>query len=239
MTVATINVTARRPPPAMPAPAARRAVLRVMMVDALPLAAHGLHALVEATRGLAWCGAARSVPAALVAVREVRPNIVLVDSDLDRDARGLRALRSACPDVLLVGLVRDDHRAAADYLPAARVARVNGLVARSAAPNVLLAAIRAVHDGHTFLDPQLTTLSTGARASDEAVIPKPTSRLSARQREVLSLIARGQHNAEIAELLAVSVETVRTHVKEVLRKLSTRDRAHAVARGYQLGLLGD
>jgi DNA-binding NarL/FixJ family response regulator len=62
--------------------------------------------------------------------------------------------------------------------------------------------------------------------------------LSDRQRQILRLIAQGRRNGDIAESLFVSVETVRTHVKEILRRLGAHDRAHAVARGYEAGLLG-
>ena len=239
MTVATIDVAARPSSQLQAAPAGNGspAVLRVLMVDGLPLAAYGLHALVGATRGLIWCGATRSVVAALAAVREVRPHVVLVDSELDPDGRGIRALKNAHPRGLVIGLVRQDARDAAGYVRAARAARVNGLVSRSAAPGVLVAAIRAVCAGQTFVDPRLEPLMR-SHASGGAQGAEQPSPLSGRQLEILALISRGLRNAEIARALFVSVETVRTHVKDILRRLSVRDRAHAVARGYQLGLLG-
>ena len=204
----------------------------VLVVDGLPLATYGLRALVDVTKGLAWCGAARSMDTALTAIRRVRPDVVVVDSRLDRDAGGTRQLLNMCPGLRVVGLVGEGD---GEYVRAARAVGVHGLLARSAAPGLLVAAIRAVRAGRSFVDPELAPIVAGPTASNDCDEPRL---LSARQHQILTMIACGQRNAEIAQRLFVSVETVRTHVKEILRRLRAKDRAHAIARGYQLGLLG-
>lgn len=230
--MATIDAITRRSAGGHRAPDSPAAV-RVLVLATQPLAAYGLRALVDHTDGLAWCGAAPSADHALAAVRRLRPHVVLVDSRLDRDARGIHALHEAHAAVRVIGLVHDNDPAAAGYLHAARAARVNGLVSQSAAPDVVIAAIRAAHCERPFLDPQLARLVTG----ESGVIPAQSTRLTQRQSEILRLIAHGFRNAEIAEELGVSTETIRTHAKQIMHRLAARDRAHAVARGYHLGLL--
>ncbi|WP_436498965.1 LuxR C-terminal-related transcriptional regulator [Actinokineospora sp. HUAS TT18] len=206
-----------RPLPVAPA--------RVLVVEALPLAGLGLHTMIDGSRELASCGATSSMATAVSVVGRVRPDIVLVDSSLDPEAGGARAILATDLRLGVIGLVRDDSGAAA-YVRAATRAGVRGLIPRSAPPAVIMSTIRAVRAGGKVVDPALTALQTEQKG-----------KLSDRQAAVLELISRGNANATIAETLFVSVETVRTHVKAILQRLDARDRAHAVARGYQLGLL--
>ena len=208
-------------------------VLRVLVVDALPLAGFGLRALVDSTAGLSWCGAVNNIDTALSVATRLRPHVVLVDSCLDPEAAGARTLLTTDRVNAVIGLVHNDNPNAAQYVRAARASGVAGLVARSSAPGVIVAAVRAAHSGRPFLDPELAGLQGGMAMETEHRMP-----LSERQRQILHLIAQGRRNGDIAEALFVSVETVRTHVKEILRRLGAHDRAHAVARGYEAGLLG-
>ncbi|NBH10160.1 response regulator transcription factor [Amycolatopsis sp. SID8362] len=215
---------------------ATRGTVRVLVVDAMPLVASGIRALVDDTSGLFWCGAVHTAQPVLAEIRRLSPHVVLVDSGRDPDARGVRTVLEARPGIRVIGLVREDLPTAVDYVHAARTARVTGLVSQSATPDVVLAAIRAVHSGHAFLDQQLAPLLSGAYAWEDVL--RRTVGLTQRQHETLRLIACGLRNAEIGDLLGVSVETVRTHVKQIMLRLAAVDRAHAVARGYQRGLLG-
>jgi DNA-binding NarL/FixJ family response regulator len=214
-------------------PAAAPDVLRVLVVDALPLAGFGLRALVDSTAGLAWCGAVNNIEAALSVAARLRPHVVLIDSCLDPEASGAHRLLGPDRVSTVIGLVHNDKPGAARYMRAARSAGVAGLVARSSAPGVIVAAVRAAHSGRPFFDPELATLQSAGVVEAEHRMP-----LSDRQQQILRLIAQGRRNGDIADTLFVSVETVRTHVKEILRRLSAHDRAHAVARGYEAGLLG-
>lgn len=207
-------------------------MLRVLVVDALPLAGFGLRALVDSTAGLAWCGAVNNIETALSVATRLRPHVVLVDSCLDPESAGARALLTTDRVSTVIGLVHNDNPGAAQYVRAARAAGVAGLVARSSAPGVIVAAVRAAHSGRPFFDPELATLRTTLMETEHRMP------LSERQSQILRLIAQGRRNGDIADTLFVSVETVRTHVKEILRRLGAHDRAHAVARGYETGLLG-
>jgi DNA-binding NarL/FixJ family response regulator len=214
-------------------PSAAPDVLRVLVVDALPLAGFGLRALVDSTAGLSWCGAVNNIETALSVAARLRPHVVLVDSCLDPGAAGARSLLATERVSTVIGLVHNDNPHAAQYVRAARASGVAGLVARSSAPGVIVAAVRTAHSGRPFLDPELAGLQSALTVETEHRMP-----LSDRQRQILHLIAQGRRNGDIAESLFVSVETVRTHVKEILRRLGAHDRAHAVARGYEAGLLG-
>ena len=120
-----------------------------------------------------------------------------------------------------------------DALAAVRANGAHGLVPHSAPPERIMAAIRRSRTDGQHLDPALADLVTGGLAS-MSVAGRPLSR---REDEVLRLIADGYSNQGIATALVVSIETVRTHIKSLLRKLSARDRAHAVSLGYRAGLL--
>ncbi len=114
-------------------------------------------------------------------------------------------------------------------------AGVHGLVWHAAPPERILQAIRLARTDGRYLDPMLVPLVPQVRTP----APGRARPLSNREDQVLRLIADGLSNQAIAERLSLSVETVRTHIKGLLRKLAARDRAHAVAIGFRLGLLGD
>jgi len=107
-------------------------------------------------------------------------------------------------------------------------------VLRTAEPAQLLDAVRRTHHERRYLDPELAALATGLGVRHTVTARQPLSR---REYQVLQLISDGLENQAIAKTLFVSVETIRTHVKAILRKLHARDRAHAVAVAFRLGVL--
>ncbi|NBH10152.1 response regulator transcription factor [Amycolatopsis sp. SID8362] len=213
-----------------------RTIVRVLAIVSQPLATYGLHDLVEHTRGLTWCGAAPSVEAAVSAILRFHPHVVLVDSRVDPDAGEIRALREARPGVRVIGLARDDHTAG--YLRAIRAGHLNGLVLQSASADVLVTAIRASLGVRPYLDPQLARWLAVGNSEPPDAVPAESDQLTQRQLDILTQIAAGRRYSEIARELGLSVSTIRTHVKHITDRLAARDRAHAVALGYELGLLG-
>ncbi|RZS36451.1 DNA-binding NarL/FixJ family response regulator [Herbihabitans rhizosphaerae] len=202
--------------------------LRVLAFDALPLSRFGMRTLVDAAADLSWLGSAATVRAAVPMIGRLRPDVVVVHSTLDPNAALARQLTTSFPWLTLVVLVDDRHRADW-YVRALRSAGVHGILAPGTAPAVLLTGMRMAHAQRQFVDPDLMSGTKGGGRS--------TGPLSGRQHEVLTLIAEGYENAEIGGMLFISVETVRSHVKEILKRMRARDRAHAVARGYQTGML--
>lgn len=206
----------------------------VALVDGTPLVREGLSALVHRTPGLRWVGAAENASNGLRLCEQLRPDVVLVDAALDPRGQ-LSAVLAGNPELAVV-LMIDDSRRTTQYIANALNAGVGGVILRSAQPPQLVKAIQAAHTDGRYLDAALapTLAAPPVRARHRG---SPRQTLSQREHQVLQLIADGLENQAIANVLYVSVETVRTHVKSILRKLSSRDRTHAVAMAFRSGLL--
>ncbi|GAA1990143.1 response regulator transcription factor [Amycolatopsis minnesotensis] len=209
--------------------------LGVAMLGAIPLVRHAVGTIVTVSPGFQWLGSGGSTHHAMQACARLRPDVMLVDSVLDPMCALVRRIRSMNPAPAVVVLV-DGCQRTSDYLRRAVGFGASGVLAATVSPSELLAGIRAACASGDFIDDDLAHL-VGVHGE---VTPPPRGcpgTLSAREHEVLTLIADGLDNQAIAGRLTVSVETVRTHVKGVLRKLDARDRTHATSRAYRLGLL--
>lgn len=210
--------------------------IRIALVDSIPLFREGLSALALRTRGLHWTGAVSSPHTALQLCGRLRPQVVLVDSALDPNYHLCHMLTGADPDIAVLALVQDQHKTTR-YVAGAVSAGVHGMVLRTVEPPQLVLAIHRVHIERRYVDPGLATTVLTPRGMDGGNGGNSHPALSKREYQVLQLIADGLENQAIANTLFVSVETVRTHVKSILRKLSARDRTHAVAVAFRSGVL--
>jgi DNA-binding NarL/FixJ family response regulator len=219
--------------------------LGVAVVDPVPIYRDGLAALVHRTQGLHWCGQAASHHAALQLCEQLKPDVVVLDSALDPNCHLTKLLSSGDPALLLVTLIRDANRNQ-QYLAGAIAAGAHAIVPRSIDSRRLAEAIRRAHSERRYIDPSLAALTarpkrqapTPSKMDHPPELPHPgTMPLSRREYQVLQLVAEGLENSAIAKLLFLSVETVRTHVKSILRKLSARDRTHAVTIAFRAGIL--
>jgi DNA-binding NarL/FixJ family response regulator len=208
----------------------------VALVEGLPLFRDGVSALVHRTPGLRWVGAAERATAALQLCERYRPAVVMIDSTLDPRGQLGQLLAAADRELALLMLVGEQHRNTR-YVASALAGGVHGLVLKSAEPTQLVEAIRAVHTERRYLDAALAPILTAPRSTIARMANPLRQPLSRREYQVLQLIADGLENQAIAKILYVSVETVRTHVKSILRKLSARDRTHAVAVAFRSGVL--
>ena len=208
------------------------AVVGVALIDGIPLVREGLTAVVNRTPGLRWVGAAETASIGLRMCERLRPDVVVVDAGLDPHGRLGRLLSGGHDVVLMI----DEARLTSQYVANVVTGGVRGVIRRAAQPGQLVEAIQAVRAEGRYTDPTLT-------ADVAAPLTRPRrpiglgQPLSQREYEVLRLIADGLENQAIANQLFVSVETVRTHVKSILRKLATRDRTHAVAVAFRSGVL--
>ncbi|SFJ26568.1 DNA-binding response regulator, NarL/FixJ family, contains REC and HTH domains [Amycolatopsis sacchari] len=193
---------------------------RVVVVDLDPIYRAGLAWIVDNAPDLEWAGHTATVRGAAQLVAQARPDLVLLDSRVDQQGRLPRLLGGAdrVPAVLVVVAERHDEP---EYITGALDAGARGVVPRSAGAWHLLECVRAACAGRPVQRPRV--VSTGV--------------LSPREAQVLDLLAEGLGNAAIADVLRLSVETIRTHVRSILRKLRARDRTHAVAIGFRNGLL--
>jgi DNA-binding NarL/FixJ family response regulator len=225
---------------------ARRSI-GVLVIDPTPLYREGLASLIARTPGLRLLGATGNVGAAVALCDRTRPDLVVVDSVLDPRSQLTQLLVGGDSRMAVLSVVREPLRTAR-YVASALSTGASGVVPRSAEPARMIEAIRRTYVHRRYLDPELAVLGPaptgpGARGQDATgqrtgghIVGAQTP-LSRREHQVLELIANGLENQEIAKQLFVSVETIRTHVKGILRKLCARDRAHAVAAAYQLGVL--
>lgn len=228
------------PTPAPP-PAVASRNLGIAVVDALPIYRDGLCAIIGRSPGMHWAGQAASPHAALQMAEHAHLDVVLVDSGLDPHCHLVKLLLGTESSLLIIVLVRDAHRTPG-FMSGARSVGAHGVVPRAIEARRLIEAIRRVQLDRRYVDPTLVPLvaagRSGTRSLEGGGRPKrPRLPLSRREYQVLQLVAEGLENAAVAKILFLSVETVRTHVKSILRKLSARDRTHAVTIAFRSGIL--
>jgi DNA-binding NarL/FixJ family response regulator len=196
--------------------------IRVVIVDDHPAVRRGLRTFLELTDDLEVVGEAADGETALDLIERTAPDVVLLDMALP-GMDGVAVLhelrrREQSARVLVVTSFTDRRR----LLPAVR-AGVRGYLAKDVDPPALAAAVRSVAAGHLLLEPEAATALLG----DGAGRPPAAPALTARERDVLALIAEGRSNREIARALVLSEKTVKTHVSSILLKLGLADRTQA------------
>jgi DNA-binding NarL/FixJ family response regulator len=214
--------------------------VRVLIADDQAVVRSGLRRIIEVDAEIEVVGEAGDGLAAVDAARRLAPHLVLMDIRMPR-LDGLAATRRIMaghedpPRILILTTFGLD-----EYVYEALRAGASGFLLKDASPEDIVVAIRAVARGDALLDPSVTASVIGRFAA----LPTPredlkaqVDELTAREQEVLSLMARGHSNAEIADQLVLSEGTVKTHVGHVLRKLGLRDRIQAVIFGYESGLV--
>ena len=209
----------------------------VLIVDDEPLVSAGIAMLVNAQPGLRCVGTPVSASDAVIAVRERRPDAVLMDVRLGA-LDGIEATRlvlEADPAVRVVVLTTFGSD---EVVHAALRAGASAFLTKDARPADLVATIRRVLDD----DPPLTAATVAGIAARHAPAPfrgiDVLAPLSPREREVYVLCARGLSNAEIAETAFLSEATVKSHVGAILTKLALRSRVQVVIHAYEHGLVG-
>ncbi|WP_331272400.1 response regulator transcription factor [Motilibacter aurantiacus] len=216
------------------------APVRVVLVDDQELVRTGFGMVLQAQPDIEVVGEAGDGAAALRVLEAVPADVVLMDvrmPELDgvEATRRLRA-RAAAPRVLILTTFDLD-----EYAYAALGAGASGFLLKDVPPAELVYAIRAVASGDAVVAPSTTRrlLERFAPSLPGGPAPDPESlsALTARERDVLLLVGRGLSNAEVAQRLALSEATVKTHVGRILAKLGLRDRVQAVVMAYETGLL--
>ncbi|CCH29651.1 response regulator transcription factor [Actinosynnema sp. NPDC047251] len=207
--------------------------LRLVVVDDHPVVRDGLRGMLGTQPDFEIVGEAASGTEALTVVAAVRPDVVLTDLRLPDPSGGtlIRLLRERVPSVQV--LVLTTHDTDSDVLPAVEAGAI-GYLLKDAPREELFRAVRAAARGETVLSPSVATLLLSRIRPSR---PLGEARLSAREREVLALIARGRTNREAAADLHISEATVKTHLLHIYAKLEVPDRASAVAAAFQRGIL--
>jgi DNA-binding NarL/FixJ family response regulator len=245
-----------------PADGGEDAALRVAVADDQALVRAGFCGIIGATPGFAVVGEASNGAEAVEVAARARPDVVLMDVRMPV-MDGIEATRqitaapqpggTMAPRVLILTTFDLD-----EYVFSALRAGASGFLLKSTQPSELLTAIRVVADGDSLLAPSVTRRlvaefvrnrptaqagdaappgGVGAAAAGAPRLGDVLGAITAREREVLALIANGLSNHEIAQRLSITPATAKTHVGHLLTKLSARDRVHLVIIAYQAGLV--
>ncbi|WP_030180532.1 response regulator [Streptomyces violaceorubidus] len=218
---------------------------RVIIVDDQAMVRAGFAALLAAQSDIDVVGEAPDGAQGVELSRRTHPDVVLMDVRMP-EMDGLEAARRLLspppgvthrPRVLMLTTFDVD-----DYVYEALRAGASGFLLKDAPPADLIAAVRVVASGDALLAPSVTRrlIADFAKQRPPTSRGKPALRLKGlteRETEVLTLVARGHSNAEIAQTLVLAEQTVKTHVSRVLTKLDLRDRAQAVVFAYESGLV--
>jgi DNA-binding NarL/FixJ family response regulator len=197
-------------------------------------------AMILTARGISVAGEAADGHEAVARARELRPDVILMDIRMP-NLDGLEATRRVlrhdphCRVIMLTTFDLDRYVYTALNLGA------SGFLLKDVTPDHLAAAVRLVDTGDALLAPSITRRLVERFAAGATGPPAPLHRdlatLTPREREVLTLVARGLSNGELAAALCLSEATVKTHVARIFAKLALRDRAQAVVLAYETGLV--
>ena len=206
-------------------------MIRVLVVDDHPVVREGLMAVLEDTKDVQVVGETGSAEEALSSVERTRPDVVLLDLELPGlngvDAIPRFSASTGHPRVIVLTAYDTEERVLASLKAGAA-----GYVLKGAPASEITQAIQAVAGGGSYLTPRVA-----ARVVAQVNAPKRSSGLSARERQVLKLVARGRSNKQIAGELMITERTVKFHMTSILNKLGADNRAQAIAIAAERRLL--
>jgi DNA-binding NarL/FixJ family response regulator len=214
---------------------------KLLIADDQAMVRQGFAALLDAQPDLTVIGQAANGAEAVRTARSARPDVVLMDvrmpvmDGLEATRQILGAAVEPRPRILMLTTFDLD-----DYVYAALQAGASGFLLKDAPVADLVQAVRVVAAGDALLAPSVTRrliADFARRPATHRARPERLRALTPRESEVLTLIARGLSNTEIAAALVVAEQTVKTHVGRILTKLDLRDRAQAVVLAYETGLV--
>jgi DNA-binding NarL/FixJ family response regulator len=215
-------------------------VIRVLLADDQPLIRSGIRSLLDAEDDIEVVAEAGDGAQAVALAAQLRPDVALVDIQMPV-LDGIEVTRriAADPDLGGVRVVILTNFGVDEYIFAAVRAGAAGFLLKDTEPADLLAGLRVVMGGDALLSPAVTRrlIAEFVARPPDAVSAAGMGALTAREREVVALVAHGLSNDEIAAAMVVSPATAKTHVSRAMIKLGARDRAQLVVFAYQAGLV--
>ena len=209
-------------------------MIKVILVDDHEMVRAGIRRFLEKADDIRVVAEAGDGATACQMVAQFRPNVAVIDIKLP-DQSGIelaRQLRATHSDLKMLMVTAYDDE---PYVRAALRAGANGYLLKSAAPSDVIAGVRRVSQGHSVIDPSLTTLLFDIMANGSE--PAEAVYLTNRESEVLKLVANGRTNKEIGGELTISDRTVQSHLVKIFRKLDVNTRAEAVTVALVHGLI--
>jgi DNA-binding NarL/FixJ family response regulator len=210
--------------------------IRILLADDHAILRHGLRAMLDSTPEFEVVGEATTGEEAVTRSAELRPDVVLMDIQMP-GLNGIEATRRVIEGdpnagVVVLTMFRDD-----DSVFAAMRAGARGYVLKDAGGEEVLRVVRAVANGEAYFGPEIAKRLMGFFSAPRPAAPSEAfPELTAREHEVLDLIARGLSNTEISRRLFISPKTVRNHISNIFTKLRVADRAEAIVRAREAGL---
>jgi DNA-binding NarL/FixJ family response regulator len=208
--------------------------IRIVVVDDHALFRAGLISLLNELDDLQVVGEAGDGASALRVIQKVKPDVVLLDVNMPGmgGVETVKALRKEnAPKIIMLTISKNE-----EDLLGAITAGADGYLLKSAEPEELHKAILLVHQGMSVLSPQITRQVLRAVSVEQ--LGSTDNAISSREMEVLTCLAQGMTTIQIAGELYISENTVKTHVRHILEKLEASNRAEAVSKAAQLGLIG-
>ncbi len=211
--------------------------LRLLLVDDHPIVRTGLRMLFQSEPGMEVIGEADSGAAAIAAVQRLHPDVVIMDVAMPgmNGIEATRQIKANSPETAVLALTMHEDE---QYFFAMLNAGASGYIPKRAAPDDLVAAIRVVAEGNVFLYSSLARFLMKDIAEQKlAPAAEGDDGLTAREIEVLTLIAEGRTSREIAEALVISVKTVERHRENIMHKLDIHSRVELVKYAIKRGLI--
>jgi DNA-binding NarL/FixJ family response regulator len=206
-------------------------MLRVLIVDDHSAIRAGVRSVLESAGDMTVVGEAASADAVLPLVERRRPNVITMDINLGNGDSGMDAIRDVLavhPDIGIMIFTAFGER---QMLTEGLDSGARGFLVKDASPDEIVRAVRAIAAGGAYVDPSLSAELVRGRGSERLV------GLSDREREILGLLAEGVPSGDIAKRLFLSTETIRTHVRNAMRKLDADTRTQAVAMAIRERLI--
>lgn len=214
--------------------------IRVVIADDQPLILSSLQLVLETDPGISVVGTARTGAQAIGMVHELAPEVVLMDiqmPEMDGIAATAHLVRDTSAKIIVLTTFNRD-----DYLFDALDAGASGFLLKNTEPENLIQAVHQVAAGHGLLSPEVTLKLIRRRtphpaSAEDAEAQVLLHKLTERELQVLTALAGGKNNQEIAEQLGLSEATVKTHLSNLLAKTNLRDRVQAALYAHRVGLI--
>jgi two-component system NarL family response regulator len=214
--------------------------IRVLIADDQALFRRGLHVVLGSEANIEVVAEVADGEAAVIRAQELMPDVVVIDVRMPRlnGIEAARRIHALLPNTRILMLTVSDDE---DDLYEAIKAGASGYLLKEISVDEVAGAIRVVMQGHSLISPSMASKllrefnALARQAAGRAQLPTPV--LTARELEVLKLVARGMSNREVAEKLYISENTVKNHVRNILEKLHSHSRMEAVMYAVRTGLL--